>query len=313
MRKHRRTGRLIHLQTVVVISAFIIASCGGSDALDDDDGRTAERVESTRRVESQTIEFPGELSREEARLIDEITRRGELVVAMRKKPGVYAPGVEPPAFQHRLVQKLASLLAFDVRVVVVDTIGEYFAATTATTATALPLDVDIYADIITILPTREAIVRFVPTIPVRQLLLFAAGSSIDSISDLKDLRFAMAKDSSYESMIKSIAGQSGFTPNYVHVSTTAEMLDAVAEGRADVTLQDSILGIEIVGMHETLVLGRPLGELQMLGWAVARENEALARFLIRFIHYVRETGVWEQYWRDDFGIGYLEYLELIGL
>ena len=308
----------------ILLSAIVLAACGGNVVLDGESNRPNVSADTIRRFEPISIEFPGKISADEVGVLDEITLKGELVVAMRPKPGVYAPGEETPAFQHRLVQKLGSLLGVETRVVLVDTIGDYFAANSAADSvpsaanpardgTRLPIDVDIYADIITILPAREAIVRFVPTIPVRQLLLFPAARSIDAISELRNLRFAMVEGSSYETMIESIAIQAGFETNFVHVTTTTEMVTAVAEGIADVTLQDSILGIDIVRSYKNLVLGRPLGELQTLGWAVARENEALARIVNRFFRYVRETGVWEHYWRDAFGIGYLEYLELIGL
>ena len=325
MQVNSRVRRLRRYQFTVAATILVISACGGSVVLDSEAGEQENIAEIDRRVDPIDIEFPGATSDEEARLLEEIALRQELVVAMRSKPGVYSPGAETPAFQHRLILKLGSLLEVGVRVVPVDSIGAYFATDTDVLIAdesnsryvpdggILPIDVDIYADIITILPAREAIVRFVPTIPVRQLLLFPASASIDSISDLRNLRIAMVEGSSYESMIESISTQAGFEPTYVHVMTTSEMVPAVAEGRADVTLQDSILGIEIVRSHRSLVLGRPLGELQLLGWAIARENDALAGLLRRFIRYVRETGVWEQYWRDAFGIGYLEYLELIGI
>ena len=233
---------------------------------------------------------------------------------MRSKPGVYEPaGDDAKGFQYRLAAELASLLGVELRITVVDSVSAYFDRSSPADPARLPVDVDLYADIITILPEREKLVRFIPTVPVKQLFITRKGDQFESVSEIVDKRVAMAPGTSYEARFLYTADQVGFRPRFVYVSTTADMYEAVARGSADVTLQDSILGLKIVRDHENLALGNPLGEKQFLGWAVAPGNTGLASLVGRFLRYVQETGLWEEYWIASFEIGYIEYLELVGL
>jgi ABC-type amino acid transport substrate-binding protein len=254
--------------------------------------------------------------------LETIRRRGTLRVGMRVKTGVYVPGTQAArGFHYELAERLAGLIGVDLSITIVEGISDYFDldAIGATPETAdkeslrLPIDVDIYADIITILPEREELVDFVPMIPVRQLVITRHGEEIESLSELEDRVVAMVRGSSYESQVARYGQTLNFVPQMLYVASTADMVRAVVDGTADVTLQDSVLGFDIIRDYPKLHLGRPLGEVQFLGWGLARGDAGMKDLVSSFIHLARESGAWEELWIESNETGYLDYLALMGI
>ena len=295
---------------------FFGIGCSGSNGPNDPNGQ-ADTGAGIAEVKPGTTQFAEPASLEHflgdaARVtLEAIRERGVLSVGMRVKRGVF----EPPAagFHYRIVSHLAELAGVYASITIVENISSYFVRTTNFGGKRLPIDVDLYADIITILPDREEVVRFIPLIPVRQIIIHRRGADFHSLSELENAGIAMVRGSSYEAEMQSIAEEIGIETRMYYVATTADMVPAIAEGAADATLQDSVLGFDILREHPQLVLGRPVGKMQMLGWAVAKNDPGAADLIASYIRYIRETGFWEGLWRESFGIGYLDYLTLIGI
>ena len=254
--------------------------------------------------------------------LETIRHRGTLRVGMRVKTGVYVPGAQASAgFHYELAARLAGLIGVDLSITVVEGISDYFDLDVSdalreaadSDRLRLPIDVDIYADIITILPEREEIADFVPMIPVRQLVITRLGEEIESLSELEDRVVAVVRGSSYESQVVRYGQTLNFVPQILYVPSTADMVRAVVDGAADVTLQDSVLGFDIIRDYPKLNLGRPLGEVQFLGWGLARGDAGMKDLISSFIHFAREHGVWEELWIESNGTGFLDYLALMGI
>jgi ABC-type amino acid transport substrate-binding protein len=213
-------------------------------------------------------------------------------------------------FQYRLAEYLAEMLGMKIDVHIV-TMDDYFSASESDKPDLLR-SVDLYADILTILPERERMLRFVRTIPVKQMLITRKGDELRSISALQGKFISIQPQSSYAVRLRSIETDLDATFKYIEVTETADMVKSVVESRADVTAQDSILCLSLLKRYENLAVAMPISDMQFLGWALDRENLLLASLVRKYIDYTQESGFWERLWREEYGITYLDYIDLIG-
>lgn len=308
-------------RSVILLCLFvsIIPGCARRGPVRDDPGvrsvfESVDLPATHARVDIGAYDDAESISDPAAGAADTLRRRGTLRIATRVRVGVYEPNQSGRAggFHIELASAFASWLGVELSVTVVDRIGDYFDSPPSFDPSRLPIDVDLYADTLTIIPERERIVRFVPLIPVRQLIVLGSGIG-PGPTDLDGRSIALVRGTSYEEALLSYADERGFVPEIVYVDTTAEMVEAVATGRAEATLQDSVFALNILTEYLGVALGSPFGEVQVLGWGVAKEATGLSELIETFMSLARESGIWERLWIENYDVGYLDYLELIGL
>ena len=267
---------------------------------------------------SDAASFLERLSPSEVDYVDALRESGHLKIATRLKEGSYerADGDRIGGFQYRLVAELAAMLRVPLDVTVVS-FDDYFAGGPGHAAEGklprLPPGVDLYVDILTILPEREEVLSFARTIPVRQMIIARKGEEVSSFDDLRNRRISLQSASSYAQSVSALERTLGISLSLLIVPETSDMPVAVSNLQADATLQDSILCLDIIRRYPNLTVSLPIGEMQFVGWAVDKRNDMLAAIVGKFIVHAQESGVWERHWTDEYGISYIDYLKLIGL
>lgn len=172
-------------------------------------------------------------------------------------------------------------------------------------------EVDIYCDVISVLPWREKLFKFIDIVPVKQMTLTRKGEELNSLDELTEKVIALKPDTSYESRLWEIEKELDVKFDYYYVEGTRDQQKAVSEGFADVSIQDSNIAMNELKQYDNLSVSIPVADVQKQGWGVLHENIELASILEKYIRYAKETGVMDELWNDEYGITLLEYLKLI--
>jgi len=121
-------------------------------------------------------------------------------------------------------------------------------------------EVDIYCDVISVLPWREKLFKFIEIVPVRQMTITRKGEELNSLDELTDKVIALMPDTSYESRLWEIEKELNIKFTYYFVEGTRDQQKAVSEGIADVSIQDSNIAMNELKRYENLSISIPVAE-----------------------------------------------------
>lgn len=277
-----------------------------------------EPVQSSLRVFNH-IEFTSE----ELNYIEGLKEQGILTVAMHKdNPGYYFENGEATGYNYLMINKLAEELEVELDIKVIDLPTKYFwlngetpeEIKTDPNFTYVPdllHEVQIYCDNMTHLPWRQQFLNQIANIPVRSIMVMPEDTNYKSIPDLNGLTVAIVKDTSYEMALIALEEEYYIDFKMLEVLSSHEGYAAVRDGLADCTIVDSDMGFLYLSEYPTLKADLPVTGIQLVGWAVKKEDEILASIVSKYMDAIKATGLFNEYWMKTYIISYDDYLRLI--
>jgi membrane-bound lytic murein transglycosylase MltF len=266
------------------------------------------------------------LTEAEAEYVNSLQNKGKITVAMRRQSKIYEPQENGiiNGFVYKLVKHLSELLKVSLEIKTVK-FGQYFQKN-GTFPSRIKTDpdftytpdlinkVDFYADNITIIPWRKKILTFVETVPVRQMLMTRKGEEIRKIEQLIGKKIASDPLSSFAVTFNRLEKKLSSNLNRPVVfdyfeTRLLDMVKAVVDGRADVTIRDSNVSILTTDKYPELSISMAVSDKQMLGWAIKKNNKEMAGILKKFINYSHKTGLFDKFWQEEYNISYIEYIK----
>lgn len=263
------------------------------------------------------------LTKEEEDYLQEIMESETLHVAMRNLQAVYhVEGDDISGYHYKLIKYFADSLNVELIVSVVD-ISNFFEIDGTVPSRVkedpdfsyspdLLEEVDIYCDTLTPLPWREKLVKFVPFLPIREVIVHSNTTAIDTVEDLNKKTVAFQTDSSYGNTFKYLEEEFDFSFNYVHTNTSLEPFVLISSGEVDATIVDSDKAIIETSNFKNLEIGIPVTEVQLIGWAVKKDNDLMASVLEKYIDYMIESGKLNAYWTEVYDVPFKSYLSYLG-
>jgi len=267
------------------------------------------------------------LTKAEEDYLQEIKDSKTLNVAMRNLKAVYYPeGDNISGYHYKVIKHFADSLNVELKVHEVD-ISNYFEIDGTVPPRVkedvefiyspdLFEEVEIYCDTLTPLPWREKLVKFIPFLPIREVVVHNDDIIIESIEDLNNKTIAFQRDSSYGNTIKHLEENHDFFFNLVHTDTTTEPFELVASGEVDMTIVDSDKAIIESTNSDNLKIGLPVTDIQLIGWAVRKDNDIMASILEKYIDYMIKSGTFDAYWTEVYDApfkSYLTYLDALDI
>jgi len=267
------------------------------------------------------------LTKEEEDYLQEIKDSKTLNVAMRKLKAVYYPeGDKISGYHYKVIKHFADSLNVELKVHEVD-ISNYFEIDGTVPPRVkedveliyspdLFEEVEIYCDTLTPLPWREKLVKFIPFLPIREVVVHNDDILIETIEDLNNKTIAFQTDSSYGNTLKQLEEDFDFSFNLVHTDTTTEPFELVVSGEVDLTIVDSDKAIIESSNSDNLKIGIPVTDIQLIGWAVRKDNNIMASILEKYIDYMINSGTLDAYWTEVYDApfkSYLTYLDALDI
>lgn len=267
------------------------------------------------------------LTQEEENYLQEIKDSKKLNVAMRKLKAVYYPeGENISGYHYKVIKYFADSLDVNLNVSEVD-ISNYFEIDGAVPdrvkedteyiySPDLFDQVEIYCDTLTPLSWREKLVKFIPFLPIREVVVHRDNIIIDTIEDLNHKTLAFQTDSSYGNTVKNLEENHDYTFDIIHTDTSTKPFELIASGEADATIVDSDKAIIESTNFNHLKVGVPVTDIQLIGWAVRKDNNIMASILEKYIDYMINSGRFDAYWTEVYDApfkSYLTYLDALDL
>ncbi len=264
-----------------------------------------------------------ELSEREKQALEKLKSKGKLYIAIRKKIAVYEPQSNGriAGFHYNLIKYIAKKMGVKLKIKLVS-FSDYFKKDGKIPKNVKTDDsivynpdlinkVDLYVDVITILPWRSRLLNFIRVTPVKQIVVTRKGEKIQNNDELKGKKIAMQMASSYATRVQKIEKELGAKFNFIEVKETGDMPVAVANKKADVTVQDSDMALMMAKKLKNLTLCYPITDTQYVGWAVKKNNQAMRSLIEKYINNARNTGKLDELFKGQYGMTLIEYLRLI--
>lgn len=262
---------------------------------------------------------------EEIRYIHALHQQGSIKIATKISSAVYLPQPDGSVrgFHYNVFKAFADLadITIDIRLV---PWNDYFykagedveqVKTDAQYAYVPTLieQVDLYIDGITALPWREKMFDIVKFVPSRQLIVAKKEHEPVAIEDLNDKTCAMVKDTSMELNLENLKRDKKIHFPYIYTADFDAMDKMVAEGQADFTVYDSDRAFAACYRYPNLTIAMPISEIEMMGWAINKQNRVLKSVVEKYLQYAQETAILDKYWQSEYGVSFIEYLKILKL
>ncbi len=172
---------------------------------------------------------------------------------------------------------------------------------------------DIICGTIYVLPWRKKFFDFAGIIEISDLLIINRKFSkkVKNYNDLKGLRIALLEESTYETNIKKINNQIGGGIKLIKTKSEDESLKLLKENKADGLITVSLLALSYLKEEENFKLAFPVNKPKEVGWAVKKGNKEIQTEIQNFFNTIKGNGKLDQLFREQYGIDYSTYLEII--
>ncbi|MBN2122887.1 MAG: transporter substrate-binding domain-containing protein [Deltaproteobacteria bacterium] len=260
---------------------------------------------------------------EERAYLAALRETGKITIATRISDHVYFPKEDGTieGFYYKMAKALAECIGVDLEVRVVKW-ADYFSKDGNFPSRVrtdrdfvytpdLIKEVDIYVDAFTLYPWREKILGLIKLFPIKTMAVTRKGEELADIEGLCKRTLAVQPQSTYADTFREIEKKLGTTFAYLEVETFFDGLEAVSEGRADVTCMDS--HDAWIVRYENLTLSIPLSDIQHICWMVKKDNVLLSSVIKKFFFYTQESGLFDRYWVEAYKIPFYRYLKIIFL
>jgi membrane-bound lytic murein transglycosylase MltF len=262
---------------------------------------------------------------EEVAYIKAMNQKGSIKIATKISSAVYIPHEDgpPTGFHYSVLKEFADLAKINIEIKLVSW-NDYFYKKGEDLARAkedknysyipsLIEEVDLYVDGITALSWRERMFDIVKFVPSRQMLISRVDNKFRQISELNNKSCVMVKNTSMERTLEKIKNVHHIDFNCVTVNDFDTMGSMVSEGKVDFTVYDSDRAFTALNNYQNLTILWPISELQLMGWAINKENKILKGILEKYIKYAQENAILDKYWELSYGVTFVEYLKVLNL
>jgi membrane-bound lytic murein transglycosylase F len=244
--------------------------------------------------------------REKDRL-DTILESGKITVITRNNANCYYIYREKPmGFEYDLAKEFAGYLGVELEVLNPSWEGLVDALNSG--------EGDFIAASWTITPSRMKKVNFsIPYLSIRQqVLLHKNNNEIKSLDDLRGKTVHLRRGTSYEKKVKELNKQ-GFAINieYYADTPTEELIRMVSEKEIRITIADSNIAMLNRRYYPDVKIAFPLEDLQSIGWAVKKGEDALRKKINSFFKKIREDGTFDKIYNKYYAhTDFFDYLDL---
>jgi len=262
---------------------------------------------------------------EEVAYIKAMNQKGSIKIATKISSAVYVPHEDGSytGFHYSVLKEFADLSKIEIEVNIV-TWNDYFYKEGGDLARvkedpnyyyvpSLIEDVDLYLDGMTALAWREKMFDIVKYVPSRQMLISRIDSKVEQISDLNNKSCVMVSNTSMEGNLEKIKNVHNLDFNCITTNDFDLMDKMVSEGQVDFTVYDSDRAFTALNNFKNLTILWPISELQVMGWAINKENKILKGILEKYIKYAQENAILDKYWQLSYGVTFVEYLKVLNL
>ncbi len=264
-------------------------------------------------------------SAEEGTYIRALHKKGSIRIATKLGATIYMPQQDGSitGFHYQVLNEFAKLakVRIDIKLV---TWSEYFykkgedveRVKTDPDYTYVPTlidNVDLYLDGITVLPWREKMFDIVKIVPSRQMIVARKDNKPRQVADLNDKVCAMVKNTSMEFNLEKLKRTEHIHFTYINAEDFDALDRMVSTGQADFTVYDSDRAFVALANYKNLDIAWPISELEIMGWAVNKKNTVLKHVLEKYIRYAQETAILDTYWKQSYGVTFIEYLNVLKL
>jgi len=264
-------------------------------------------------------------SSEEAAYIKALNRKGSIKIATKINSTIYLPQKDGSisGFHYKVLKEFAALTKINIDVQLV-TWNDYFykkgedleKVKTDPNYSYVPTlieNVDLYLDGITVLPWREKLFDIVRFVPSREMLISRTDNLPKQISDLNNKICVMVRNTSMELTLEKIKKANHIDFTYINPDNFDAMDLMVSEGKADFTVYDSDRAFVALEKYKNLTIAWPVGKLEIMGWAINKKNKVFKGILDKYIKYAQENAILDKYWKQAYGVTFVEYLKVLSL
>lgn len=265
------------------------------------------------------------LTLEERRYIDDLRKRGSMRFATIESPETYEPQENGTikGLDYHLAALFCHILGVDFDLTVVENPIELFSkdgkfdpAVASDPDIAYDPDIfetnDVIAAPLSIVPWREKLMSFVPTVPVGQVIAGKRAEDITTYADMDGMSVAVLEGSYQQTLLLDLMKREGFTVRFVFMNTDDDPLEYVREGKADLSIDGGIyLARGIEGGLEGITVSPLKPDLVTIGWAVRKDNRLLRSILGKFVDTALNDGTFARIWEENMGVNFEFYLDLI--
>ncbi|MEH6446265.1 MAG: transporter substrate-binding domain-containing protein [Oceanospirillaceae bacterium] len=262
---------------------------------------------------------------EEVTYIKALNQKGSIKIATKISSAVYVPleNDSHSGFHYSVLKDFTDLLKVDIEIKIVAW-NDYFykkgedlarvkADQSYSYVPSLIEDVDLYVDGITVLAWREKMFDIIKYIPSRQMLISRIDNKPSNIAELHNKSCVMVNNTSMEINLEKIKKLHSIDFNCIAVNDFDAMDSMVSEGKVDFTVFDSDRAFAAMHNYENLTILWPISELQIMGWAINKNNKILKSILQKYIKYAQENAILDKYWKRSYGVTFFEYLKVLNL
>lgn len=264
-------------------------------------------------------------SSDEITFIKALHKKGSLKIATRISTPVYQRHKDDSitGFHYNVLKAFTDLTKINIEIEVV-TWEDYFyrkgkdlrKAQSDPSYSYIPSlieNVDIYLDTITALPWREDMFDIIQYIPSRQMIISRKNNIPNNVSDLHNKHFAIVKHTSMERNIEQLVKNNDIQIIYKYADNLDDMDSMLSESKVDFIVYDSDQAFSALREFDNLTIAWPISDIQMMGWAVNKNNKLLKSILEKYIKYAQETGILDKFWQRSYGVTFVEYLNILNL
>jgi ABC-type amino acid transport substrate-binding protein len=173
-------------------------------------------------------------------------------------------------------------------------------------------DVDLYIGPITSLPWRERLMTVVALYPMQNFLAGKKGQELYSLNQLSGKRVAVIKDAMQESLLRELAVREGLKIHFVYIDPKDDLIDAVARGQADYTLDGQLFfaqnRFKMTGLSLSRFETRPV----RVGWAMKKTDRVLASLVNKYFAMVQQDGTFSKIFETNYGTTFSDYMDVLG-
>ena len=329
--RRERFGHNLFLPAFLCVALVFTAACerraqdNGTPARTDTDHPAADTDTVAGSVAVSEKPSVLDLSSEETVYLEALRDTEGLKAAIGTATTVFEPsddGGEPDGFHYHLVRRMAEDLGIrvDVRPV---RFMQFFSKDGVVPERAktdpdfryvpdLLGEVDLYVGTLSILPWRDAFLRFIPLYHTRLVYVYYEGEEITEPHDLSGRTVALLPITTYESWLKERAEELHISFDTITVGTGDEAIAEIAAGRADVAVSDADIAIRQIRDYPSLTVAPAGASADLLCWAVAETSGTLAAIIEKYITAAKADGTFARLWEEYFEFTFYEYLGLVG-
>jgi membrane-bound lytic murein transglycosylase MltF len=171
--------------------------------------------------------------------------------------------------------------------------------------------VDLYIGPFSVLPWRQRLMTIVPIYPMQNFLAGRKGEEIRGVNQLEGKRLAILKDSMQDNLLHALAASHGLTFNYRYVRPEDDLFAAVADGKADYTLDGALFFAQNRSKMKGLSLSPFPSDPVRVGWCLKKDDVALAGLVRKYLAKIQENGAFVRWFEAGFGTSFSDYLSLL--